>query len=493
MEGSITQLNLSNYLINNKAKKKSFFKHSYQNYSNFVRTTQSIPFKNEFKYGTNVVCKIDEAAKYGDLITNIMVEIELPTLTTTTSGAPVGWCNGIGNALMKWVELRIGGNLIDKHTSEWMDTWSEIYLDTGILDNYKTNLIKKFEFHNYDSFKGGKIYIPLQFWFCQNSTSDFNNNLILPIAALNKNDIELKLNVRDFADIVISEDGTLPETIPKIINANLLIDFVILEKQERLELLRNPNQFYLITQIQELEFNIEASTKNKTVSLRELKYPVSELFWAMRTTTAKDSNIYFNYGDTIYSDNNNPISKCRISFENKDRVPELSSDYFHKIEPFKVHNNFPTSFVHCYSFALNPEKIGQPDGVCNFSNLSNPALHFTFRNGIEDSTLFIFALNYNVLQIDKNGNTWLLHNLSKNTPDTLPNTVGEDCISPEEEEKKKRNEKLNRDRANNNTRIINNRIINNKTDNKKNKGTHITSKQLTDSNISGNRIESEND
>lgn len=465
MEGSITQLNLSNYLINNKTKKKSFFKHSYNNYSNFAKTTQNIPFRNEFKYGTTVVSKLDEVAKYGDLITNIMVEIELPTLSTTSSGAPIGWCNSIGNALSKSIELYIGGNLIDRHTSEWMDTWAEIFPDKGVIDNYKQNLVKKYEFHNYDSFKGGKIYIPLQFWFCQNSTSEFNTNLVLPIAALNKNDIELKFHTRDFKDLVVSEDNTLPSTIPKIVSANLLIDFVILEKEERLELLQNPNQFYLITQIQTLEFQIEAGIKDRTISLRELKYPIAEIFWQMRTTTSKDANIYFNYGDSTDTDNNNPINKCRISFEGKDRVSEMSSDIFHKIEPFKVHHNFPTSYVHLYSFALNPENIGQPDGVCNFSNLSQPNLHLKFINGITESTLFIFAMNYNVLQIDKNGNTWLLHNLSKSTPDTLPKTVGDNCKIPEKEKEKYKQKQLNINRANNNTpansNISDNKINNN--------------------------------
>ena len=45
MEGSVTQLGLGNYLINNKDKKESFFKHSYKNYSNFVKHTKRVDFK----------------------------------------------------------------------------------------------------------------------------------------------------------------------------------------------------------------------------------------------------------------------------------------------------------------------------------------------------------------------------------------------------------------------------------------------------------------
>jgi hypothetical protein len=52
-------------------------------------------------------------------------------------------------------------------------------------------------------------------------------------------------------------------------------------------------------------------------------------------------------------------------------------------------------------------------------------LHIKFKSGIANSTIFLYALNYNVLQIDGSGNAWLLHNLSKNAPTVLPNA--NDC------------------------------------------------------------------
>ena len=45
MEGSITQLGLSNYLINNNAGAVSFFKHAYKNHTNFVKDTRELSFK----------------------------------------------------------------------------------------------------------------------------------------------------------------------------------------------------------------------------------------------------------------------------------------------------------------------------------------------------------------------------------------------------------------------------------------------------------------
>ena len=55
MEGSKTQLNLPNYLINNNDKTVSFFKHGYKNYQNFVRETRKLNFQNSFDYGKRAV------------------------------------------------------------------------------------------------------------------------------------------------------------------------------------------------------------------------------------------------------------------------------------------------------------------------------------------------------------------------------------------------------------------------------------------------------
>ena len=46
MDGSITQLNLTNYLINNNNPAVSFFKHTYKNYTNFAKDTRELNFKN---------------------------------------------------------------------------------------------------------------------------------------------------------------------------------------------------------------------------------------------------------------------------------------------------------------------------------------------------------------------------------------------------------------------------------------------------------------
>ena len=68
MEGSITQLGLGNYLINKKDKAKSFFKHNYENYQNYVKDTRRLTFKGSNNFGDTIQMILDREASYGDLI-----------------------------------------------------------------------------------------------------------------------------------------------------------------------------------------------------------------------------------------------------------------------------------------------------------------------------------------------------------------------------------------------------------------------------------------
>lgn len=424
MEGSITQLGLSNYLIDKSKKGKSFFQHSYHNYKNFAEHSKTIPFDNSFNYlidNTNKISlRLDNYGKYGDLITNMYVEITLPTLSTTGTGASTGWCNGVGNAIFKEITLRINNDEYSKITSEYMDIWGELSTSSKSVATYK-QMVRKYSAHNYNSFKGGKVLVPLQFWFCRSLSESYNNDksLVFPLKSLMTNDITLDFKLRSFQDLTISEDDTVP-TLQNIVNANLVVDYIILEKEERK--LFEPSIDYkfiskhIMTQVQLLDENISAGTLSKTILLRELKYPVTELIWVIRTNVAENANQYFNYGDSLNTINNNPINKIEFKIEGKYRMNELNAEHYSQVELTKRHTNNPNNFIHIYSFALEPENFAQPSGICNFSDIHEGQLILNFNSGLLESKLLLFAINYNVIEISEKGNVSLLHNLSGSTP-----------------------------------------------------------------------------
>lgn len=424
MEGSLNQLKTSNYLINTKKPATSFFHHNYNNYANFVRDTRRKPFNGDMNFNRTIFFDIDEEGRQGDHISNLIVEFDLPDISgiTTSTGKKIGYCNGIGNAIIKDASIEINGNLIDRQLPEWMDIWSQLTIKPGLQNNYK-RMIKKFDAHDYDSFQGGKVYVPLHFWFSPPNYSNENASMVLPIFLLYSNTIQIKIRLKKFEDLIVVQDndGSKPTTTPDIQSILLSIDYITLTPTERQNLLKQPKHYNLIYQIQNTFFTIQANQTAKSFSLRSFKYPISELLWVVRTDESEDANQYFNYGSTLSTKTSNPIEKIKITFEGKDRVEELPSDYFTLLEPFKVHDNVPNSFIHCYSFSLRPEYISQPSGICNFSEMQDIDIHFTFKSGLGNAKLFVFGINYNILQIDNTGNSWLLHNLSKSVPEKMPN------------------------------------------------------------------------
>lgn len=412
------QLKQSNYLINNQGYQVSFFDHSYKSYKPFSRLTKKIGFDNTFEFGKKVSLNLSNHASYADLITNLTVMVKLPDI----SGTDFGYTNGLGHALIEKVEFKMDGVLIDEHTSEWLDIWSELTIKPGLQKNYKY-LVKKSDVNSHTNFRKGNIYVPLQFWFCQNSSSNSTkNNMILPIAALYDTRIELVFTIRSLNDLVINKaiDGTDIASSHSIISADLLVDYIVLD-EDNLKDLQKPNveKFYLISQLQKFEKNVPANTTSMNITFPEIKYIVSELIWVVTSDDAVSKNIYFSYGTNLTSKKRDPISKTKIKFDGADRVEELPSEYFQSVEPLAVHDNTPFSFIHCYSFALSPEDFSQPSGICNFSEIHNTEFGVTFKSGIGASKFKLFAINYNVIKV-KNGKFTLFSNLSNSTRASIP-------------------------------------------------------------------------
>ena len=84
-----------------------------------------------------------------------------------------------------------------------------------------------------------------------------------------------------------------------------------------------------------------------------------------------------------------------------DRFAERDQIYFTHIQPYQHHTNIPNTHlllngnINLYSFALKPEEH-QPSGTLNMSRIDTAQLHL---KDIENKTVFIHALSYNILRV----------------------------------------------------------------------------------------------
>ena len=121
----------------------TFFKVVYRRHTNFSMESIKQTFSGTPDYGGNSTCTI---SRNGDLIYRIWLEhvphinkpkLNIPKWITTDTGPDSGDTENIsptihgfvpnyGHALIKEVELEIGGQTIDKQTGQWMQSWSDL-------------------------------------------------------------------------------------------------------------------------------------------------------------------------------------------------------------------------------------------------------------------------------------------------------------------------------------------------------------------------------
>jgi hypothetical protein len=140
-------------------------------------------------FGKKVVCTV---SRNGDLIHRVYLQVGLPSVNAAASDY-FRWVNWVGHALVKNVEVEIGGQRIDKHYGDWLHIWNELTQHSGKQAGY-ANMVGNVD-ALYRPIDGGEqqkskaltLFIPLQFWFCRNP------GLALPLIALQYHEVKVNL------------------------------------------------------------------------------------------------------------------------------------------------------------------------------------------------------------------------------------------------------------------------------------------------------------
>ena len=94
---------------------------------------------------------------------------------TVGGGETFRWVPFVGLALIKYVEVEIGGQRIDKHYGEWMYLWNELTQSVGRLKRdifvwqvMYQNLSDSKPWASVQPSPKPRLWIPLEFWFNRN-------------------------------------------------------------------------------------------------------------------------------------------------------------------------------------------------------------------------------------------------------------------------------------------------------------------------------------
>jgi len=404
--------------------------------------------------------------RHADLVYSTYLSIQLPrTDPTKGASATIQWNNEqgrLGYNLLDYVELEVGGQLIDRVYSEWLYLWETLTSDYntsvklrdmvggGLASTYTTLT------DTTSCITGigrpvhpNMFFVPLPFFYTKNPGA------ALPLIALQYHEVKINLlwNKSQFVGHV-QTNGSTPASIaalsapPSPTSVALYVDYIYLDVDERRRMAQESHE-YLIEQVQFNEDKGISSASNR-IDLT-FNHPVKELVWVVQperftnckipdvttTTTTASAGVprpdiarlspftytYANQASTTAF--NQPIFEQWIQINGQDRMDRRNGDYFNKVQIYQHHTGTmaPAGFddslvqnitsskptrqqaIYSYSFALKPEEQ-QPSGTCNFSRIDTATIVMSMSGDyiVDESTdqnwnVRVYAINYNILRI----------------------------------------------------------------------------------------------
>lgn len=326
------------------------------------------------------------------------------------TNAKIAWIKKLGHYMIKHLKLRIGGQLIDHHTGEYLELWNELTQKVGKENNYNKMIGHVPELISFDTTakKRHDLYIPLKFFFNIHAGSS------LPLIALQHNEIEVDLLLEDFEKLHYIETGG-KITKKARIEGELIAEYIYLDDSER-KLMVDTKHEYLIENVEfdnnslitSNDFLDEVNIYDKRLFFNNPKKEVIWVFQAKSKIDGSQDNGKREFEDYTYTINNKNVSiyeNVEIEFNERTRELPRESKWFECVNPRKYHTRSPRKGISVYSFALEPEKI-QPTGQANMTRIDNFTLKFKIPNEIlteikngEQFYLKVYSRGYNILRI----------------------------------------------------------------------------------------------
>ena len=451
----------------------TFFKVVYRRHTNFSLESIEQTFNGSVNFGNKVTCTV---SRNGDLLTKAYLKVTLPSLMSNdvkqgdavashpSGGAALhGWCDGVGHKLIKYVEVEIGGQRIDKHYGEWLQIWNELTQTAGHALGYNrmTGQHPMFQLPATKAVAavGGDrfvvpeqtMYIPMQFWFNRNP------GLALPLIALQYHEVKFNFEFETLDNLIPTytplpyqltdalggpETWTFRTEVIGQLQASLYVDYVYLDADERKRFAQVTHE-YLIEQLQFTGAESIPSNATNHKAKLNFNHPVKELIWTVKpagSTGGYHKMRPFNWSLPALGPNQRPEDATTPAQDDLDIVSisgmgamagaggdwrALTSLQYNRRNPVKAgilqlngHDRFSKrdgdyfNLVQPYQHHENVPVTGvnvysfalkpeehQPSGSCNMSRIDNAVLNLEFEKLEEGGNISVYATNYNVLRV----------------------------------------------------------------------------------------------
>ena len=405
--GAIISLNAigkqDTYIIENDTE-KSFFKYNLKQHSNFTKfhkstkvikpgdASPSWPFNKTIKVTLN-------PRNMGDLLSNMYISLELPTLKIDNSGAnpDYNYTDQVGRHLFKSITMRVDEMIVEKYHADWGIIYDELYLDESEKRTKRytinRNIAEDTSISNINlSRNKSKVFVPIPFFFSRKYESDEYetnkpNRPYFPLCAIHKQKIEFEIEFNpqsfftdypsnislDSFDIVTEEISIDPREKVYIKNNknNFITDIV--KKHPILEI--NPGE---VDKKIEIVANIPVKTlnwfirkekfENETIA-RELSQDnttVDGLYTFHNRYNMSTQDTYTILNEFFYPPMHS--AKIHVNGENVPNIQDSDHKYFKYTVPFTSRLSRPFRNIYTYAFSMNPINV-ESSGSLDFTQL----------------------------------------------------------------------------------------------------------------------------
>jgi hypothetical protein len=399
----------------------TFWKGLYKRHTNFAMEPFRVNLTGQAGWGVKHSAVI---SRHADLLYSTYIEVIMP------SEAVVNCDQGrLGYNLIKYVELDIGGQVIDRLYGEWLFLWDSLTSDyatstktaamvNGGLPGAGSRTVPTQNQCNPGSGKPSNptvVYIPLYFFFTKNPGA------ALPLIALQYHEVKLNIQWSD-AKFVAGNFNNV-NALAEPVQASVYIDYIYLDVEERRRMAQQSHE-YLIEQTQYNE-DKGISSYNNRIDLT-FNHPVKELVWVVQPNSHTNCGVSKKFGQSRlepftyggYSSSGGRVEAVYeqwIQINGQDRLDRRYGDYYRKVQAYQHHTGMGELALsdgvaeqlglYMYSFALRPEEH-QPSGTCNFSRIDTATIVINLNGAVdinetEDKTydVRVYAINYNILRI----------------------------------------------------------------------------------------------
>src|SRR6056300_44432 len=391
----------------------TYFLQSFKKHSNFAREYVNIDPETAVEFGGKANFKV--AQNTGDLLLTLSLKMKLPEIQTATWG----YIDSVGHALIEYVDLIVGGKIIQRLPSDYLQIYSEHSVTQTkqraldqLIGKYPERAIsarvsdKEILCHLGASFDVQECFVDLPFYFYNNP------ELAVPLCAIKQQEVEIEVKLRDYEDVIAKVDGSRPSftEVLKLLEFQLCAEVVFLDPCERLKV-ENEKRDYVITQVQQNVFDVAQAVQAAEFKL-DFYNPVRELYFVIqrRGSTGTGEGEYvtpFDYDNTLEQTGDKYILYENLDYLTLDLdgqpiiTQETGNVIFLKAVQAAIHHS-KTQLIrrfYSYSFALEPEKW-YPTGQINFSLVKEQILNLSLTPCTDYARqVRVYAVSHNILRV----------------------------------------------------------------------------------------------